>query len=261
MFIFLKKIILFLFEFILFITWSSFSVFLTILIALAISIFPFIFIPPILHFVLKIWGKLIIYSTFSRITLINSQHLLVDDPVVIIANHRSLIDIPLGAGFFHKKFLFLSKKEIFSIPLLGHGMKKAGFISVDRSSPRRAAIAILDMVRKINLGKNILIYPEGTRNYRSDQMLPLKSGAMAVAIKSKVTILPIVTFDTGRVYSSSHKFRLSPQKLKISVLEPITISNKIHPGNEKSKVSSKEKLKRIQNLMQNTFDKLKNDTA
>ena len=236
------------------IVWLFLFIIMTIIIAIMVLL-PFS-TSNFVQKLIKFWAKFGFYLTLSRIEFQNEQYFSIKDPIIIITNHRSFIDILLGPGFFKKNFIFLSKKEVFSIPLLGHAMKKAGFIPVDRSSPRKGAQSVLKMINEIKSGKNILIYPEGTRNYKTNQMLPLKAGVMTVAMKSKATILPIVVCDTKNIYSPARKFGLFPQKVKVCPLKPILISNKIHPGNQKSNMTKHEQLENIHSLMQGTFDDL-----
>ena len=139
-------------------------------------------------------------------------------------------------------------------------MYRVGFIPVDRKSPEKAAKSIINMTQKIREGNTILIYPEGTRNSKNDQMLPLKKGAMAVATKSKAPIIPIITFDTKQIYSSEKKGILFPQKIKIKVLDPIHLDSHLHPANQSSKMNIDEQLNRIHDIMQKAFNKLKTES-
>ncbi len=254
MILFLRNLIVTPLSFLFLVIWTPLFILLTVIIGILtlMPFFSFCFIQKLLKF----WGKFGFYLTLSRIELQNKQNFSVKDPVIIITNHRSLIDVLLGLGFFEKNFLFLSKKENFSIPIIGNSMKRAGFISVDRASPRKAAQSVLQMMEKLKEGENILIYPEGTRNYKTNRILRLKTGFMTIAMKSKATILPIITHDTKDIYSPARKCALFPQKVRVRVLEPILLSNEIHPSNTASGMTQTEQLERIQNLMQETFDDL-----
>ena len=50
----------------------------------------------------------------------------------------------------------------------------------------------------MNSGKNILIFPEGTRA-PSDEFLPFKKGGVITAIKAGVPIIPVAMSGTNRV--------------------------------------------------------------
>ena len=255
----LQKVIVFLLETVLFIFWVLFAIAFSIVIALFN-----ILLPPLLSVdgarkkSLRLWAKAIVYASLSRVHFYNAQKLPEQGPFIIITNHQSMLDIFVNAGFFQRSFLFLSKKEVFSIPLIGTAMKRMGFIPVDRGSHRKAIQSILRMSKELDSGKNILLYPEGTRDYKSDQLLPFKSGFMSLAMKSKALILPIVTFDTKKIYSPAKRFRISPQTLKINVLDPIDMSHEIHPANRSSTINQEERLERIRELMQRSFNDLKN---
>ena len=208
---------------------------------------------------LVFWGKLLIYGSLSSIKIYDT-HKILSEPSIIVSNHQSMMDIFVATGFFKKDFVFLSKAEVFSIPIVGGTMSRSGFLPVDRKSPRKAAQSVIEMIKSIQEGNSILIYPEGTRNAKNDQMLPFKVGALTVGIKAKVPILPIVVYDTKQIYSEEKKFFIWPKRLKIKILDPIGLDDKIHPANESSKMSVQEKLDHLRGTMQTTFDEFKRVT-
>ena len=55
---------------------------------------------------------------------------------VFFANHQSLYDIPVLLHTLPQDARFLAKKSLFSIPIFGFAMRKAGFVPVDRGAVR-----------------------------------------------------------------------------------------------------------------------------
>ena len=82
-----------------------------------------------------------------------------DESSLWVANHISWMDIPvvgsMGSGF-------LSKAEIRKWPVLGWLGEKGGTVFIQRGGKNAAQIASREIAKKIALGDNILVFPEGT---------------------------------------------------------------------------------------------------
>lgn len=88
-------------------------------------------------------------------------------PLIIVANHQSMFDIPAIIWFmrkFHPKFI--SKKELGSgIPSVSYNLRHGGSVLIDRKDPRQALPAIKEMGLYIEKHKrSAVIFPEGTRS-------------------------------------------------------------------------------------------------
>lgn len=177
-------------------------------------------------------------------------------PAVIISNHQSQVDILIAVGFYPVDFLFMSKKEVFKIPFVGGGMKKVGYISIDRGNPRAAAMSVKEAIRRVKEGNRVLIYPEGTRSNNASKMLPFKAGALKIAAEGSIPILPIVVYGTQQVNSPKFPYSVWPHKTAVSVLKPIEINDELHPANTDSKLNNTEKLEKIRELLMTEYARL-----
>ena len=97
----------------------------------------------------------------------NLETVPVGIPLIIVANHQSLYDIPALIWFmrkFHPKFI--SKKELGKgIPSVSYNLKYGGSVLIDRKDPKQALPAIKGMSEYIELHKrSAVIFPEGTRS-------------------------------------------------------------------------------------------------
>lgn len=88
-------------------------------------------------------------------------------PLIIVANHQSMYDIPAIIWFmrkFHPKFI--SKKELGKgIPSVSYNLRHGGSVLIDRKDPKQALPAIkgmADYIQKHN--RSAVIFPEGTRS-------------------------------------------------------------------------------------------------
>ena len=139
-------------------------------------------------------------------------------PYVVVSNHESFTDILL-ISLLPWEMKWMSKIEIFRLPILGWDMWLAGDIPVDRGE-RRSAVTALLRSRDILAGKvSVMIFPEGTRTL-DGEMLPFKDGAFRLAVDCGVPILPLALSGT-RTALRKHDWRFSRAIAEVRVLEPV----------------------------------------
>jgi 1-acyl-sn-glycerol-3-phosphate acyltransferase len=139
-------------------------------------------------------------------------------PYVAVSNHESFVDILL-ISHLPWEMKWLSKAELFRIPVLGWLMRLAGDIPVDRSSSRSAIEAMQRC--KVILGQNVsvIIFPEGTRS-TTDEMLPFKDGAFRLAVDAGVAILPMAVSGAATALPK-HDWHFGKSVAEVRVLEPV----------------------------------------
>lgn len=146
-------------------------------------------------------------------------------PYVAVSNHESFVDILL-ISHLPWEMKWLSKVELFRIPLLGWLMRLAGDIPVERGTAR-SAVAAMKRCREILAGKvSVIIFPEGTRS-ETGEMLPFKDGAFRLAIDAQVPILPMVVKGTGTALRK-RSWKLGRSVAEVRVLEPVETAGMKH---------------------------------
>jgi len=88
-------------------------------------------------------------------------------PIIFVANHQSLYDIPAMIWFFRKAHpKFISKKELGKgIPSVSFNLKYGGSVLIDRKDGKQAIAQIEKMAKYIQETKRaVVIFPEGTRS-------------------------------------------------------------------------------------------------
>ncbi len=171
----------------------------------------------------KIWGKVMIIACGVKVRVEGLEQLDRHKPYILAANHQSQFDIFAMAGYFDFNFRWLAKKELFEIPLFGQALKQSGAISVDRSRGREAVKSLNKAAQRIADGTSVMIFPEGTRNAGGDDLLPFKTGAMVLGIKSGVPIVPIAICGTDRILPAK-KLMARSGEVVIRVGQPVDTS-------------------------------------
>ncbi|NVK22692.1 MAG: 1-acyl-sn-glycerol-3-phosphate acyltransferase [Kangiellaceae bacterium] len=127
--------------------------------------------------------------------------------VILMCNHSSAYDIPLAFAALPGSIRMISKKELFSIPLLSQAMSAAEILSIDRQN-RQKAIQDLEIARqKMESGIRVWMFPEGTRS-KDGQLLPLKKGGIRLAIDTNALIIPVVMQDIYQVLPDKQWFSM-----------------------------------------------------
>jgi 1-acyl-sn-glycerol-3-phosphate acyltransferase len=80
-----------------------------------------------------------------------------EGPVLIVANHRSYIDIPVMLA--QLPCTFLAKREIARWPLFGRAAAGIHTVFVDRACPRSRASARLEVVQRLKSGLSVTVFP------------------------------------------------------------------------------------------------------
>lgn len=81
-------------------------------------------------------------------------------PCLLVANHRSYVDIPVLLA--QVPCSFLAKQEIGSWPLFGRAARRIETVFVDRSCARSRAAARAGVVERLGRGISVAAFPEGT---------------------------------------------------------------------------------------------------
>ena len=82
-------------------------------------------------------------------------------PYVIVSNHESFVDILL-ISHLPWEMKWLSKQELFKIPVLGWLMRMAKDIPLDRKDRRSAISAMEQCAKLLEQHASVMIFPEGT---------------------------------------------------------------------------------------------------
>jgi 1-acyl-sn-glycerol-3-phosphate acyltransferase len=111
-------------------------------------------------------------------------------PVIFFANHASLLDPPLLISTLPDRPVFIAKRELSRVPVLGQAIGLAGFILIDRTHQRQAYASLQDAAARIRAGQSVAIFPEGTRSV-DGTLQPFKRGSFHLALEAGVPLIPL----------------------------------------------------------------------
>lgn len=120
-------------------------------------------------------------------------------PHLAVANHRSTIDIFLMLHLFGGHLL--ARGDMEQWPVVGTLAKMAGTLFVDRSDAASGAAAVRRVKDRLEKGRTIGVFPEGT-TFADDEVRPFHAGAfMAITrVRGEVTPVGVAYEDPGAHY-------------------------------------------------------------
>lgn len=126
------------------------------------------------------------------------------DAQMFLINHQSDIDIGIMETITSKDLAWVAKKELFKVPFFGLVVRLPKDIALERESKTALLKLIKDCKERLDQGRVITIFPEGTRT-ETGKMKPFKAGAKMVADKFTLKVQPVVLIATAWHFSNKRK--------------------------------------------------------
>ncbi|MBQ8493872.1 MAG: 1-acyl-sn-glycerol-3-phosphate acyltransferase [Alistipes sp.] len=159
-------------------------------------------------------------SPVMKREVIGAENIDPKQPYVMVLNHNSMIDI-MSIYNLPLVFKWVSKKEVYRIPIVGRLLFAHGDIVINRASAKEAMQLVHDKGKEwLAKGASVSIFPEGTRS-KDGEIHGFKAGAFILAKDAGVPILPIVLDGTSTMVRKGWLINWS-NKITIKVLPPIT---------------------------------------
>jgi len=162
----------------------------------------------------KISAWLIRLTTFYTVDTQGKED---SEAQMFLLNHQSDLDIGIMETITSKDLAWVAKKELFSIPFFGLALRLPEDIAVERESKTSLLKLLKDAKDRLDKGRIITMFPEGTRSSKG-KMLPFKSGAKMLADKYKLRIQPIVFIQTAKYYNVK-EFYYKPGRIKVIYMD------------------------------------------
>ena len=120
---------------------------------------------------------------------------------LIVANHTGFLDpVLVGTAFWYRRMFFLAAKEVMKSKLREVLLKGAGCIKIDRDISDIAAVR--RCVEVLKDGKCLCVFPQGSIK-RDGEIEEIKSGAVLMAFKADVPIVPVYFSERKSLFSKS----------------------------------------------------------
>ena len=106
-------------------------------------------------------------------------------------NHQGLYDVLAIMEACPRPFSVVAKKEVANVPFLKQVFACMKAYMIDREDVRQSLQVIINVSNDVKAGKNFLIFPEGTRSKKGNQVQEFKGGSFKAATRAKCPIVPV----------------------------------------------------------------------
>lgn len=160
----------------------------------------------------------VIKATNVNIVCSGVEKLPKENGYLLAPNHQGLFD-PLIIAYTHEKPLTaVVKIELKNVIVVKSVIKSLNAKAMDRSNLRASMKIMKQVTNEIKEGINYIIFPEGTRSKKGNEMLEFKGGTFKSAIEARKPIVPVALIDCFKVFDSKSIKRVTTQ---IHYLDPI----------------------------------------
>jgi len=121
--------------------------------------------------------------------IIGSEH-ITEQNAIVLCKHQSIWET-IALLTFIPQGRFVFKRELIFIPFFGWALALSDMIAINRSQGKKAVLQLLSNgTKKLQQGKWIILFPEGTRTSPGSKQ-NYKIGGALLAEKSGYPVLPI----------------------------------------------------------------------
>jgi len=166
----------------------------------------------------------------STVRFTNHQNLPLNQPIIFVANHQSMYDIPGLIWHLRKHHpKFISKIELTKgIPSISFNLKYGGGANIDRKDSKQAVSEIIKLGRRMKASNwSAVIFAEGTRA-KNGQMKSFQVGGIATLLKAApdALVVPVAIENSWKIV----RYGMFPlnigNHIRWTVLAPINKTDK-----------------------------------
>lgn len=144
----------------------------------------------------------IFYKVLYRVKVFGKENLVKKGKSIVVCNHLGKADVLAVGALYPDKTTFLSKIEWYDNKVLGWFLRKLGSIPLDRDKPSLSSIK--EGLQVLKDDKRLAIFPEGRRNFETNDLQEIKQGTALFAIKGQAQITPIIIYDRLKMFKKGY---------------------------------------------------------
>ena len=186
---------------------------------------------------------------YTRMSITGRENLPRHGGYVLAPVHRSYIDTPISSCLTRRRLRFMGKDTLWKRGWSAWLLSALGGFPVTRGTVDREALR--RCVAVLEAGEPLVLFPEGERK-SGPIVQPLFAGAVYVAIKAGVPIVPVGIGGSERVMPKKAKF-VYPRKVHVEIGPPI-LPPKAAPGQRLGREVYREHSQFLHDELQRLFD-------
>lgn len=173
--------------------------------------------------VLRAASSLLLKAAGVRVQVQGIHNIIRDRSQIIVVNHESWFDSFILGAVLPIPVTFVSKKEMFQVPVYSYIMRRLRFVSVDRVNPRNDLKSIDATAALLQSHLSLVVFPEGVMS-RKGKLGSFKRGAVYFAANTNVPVTPIAVIGTRKIKSRGSPWIHFGIQTKVIISEPVEVS-------------------------------------
>lgn len=141
-------------------------------------------------------------------------------PCLVVSNHASYLDGPLLTAALPSRFTFVVQHGAAAWPLFGRVIRAMGVTFVNRGEARTGAAQTRGLIRRLESGQSLAVFPEGTFEPEPG-LLPFRKGAFLMAVHAGVPVVPAAIRGTRKLFGG-HRAWLHWSTVEVEFFPAVT---------------------------------------
>ena len=164
--------------------------------------------------------KIVFKSFRVEVNAIGVEKVNPNDTHLFICNHQGVMDALTLVYLYEKPMTVVSKIEVKKYPIIGKACEMIDAIFIDRDNIRDAVKMVKTSKEYLSMGRNVAIFPEGTRTKDPDYMTgEYKAGALKPAYETKTNMAVAVIDGSYKIFSKKFKKDI---KVTVEIFDVLT---------------------------------------
>lgn len=205
-----------------------------------------------------IWYKvnrflcLVVCYTFFRVEVYGRDNLPSEGAFLLVSNHQSFLDPVLCGMFLKQRLCFLARNSLWKSRIYRAMTFAFPLIPVQRG--RADMRAIKKMIRTLQSGEGICLFPEATRT-RNGWINDFKPGFGFVCKKANVPVIPVAVEGAYKAWGRNNKLpSVGDVEVSVCYCKPI-------PPEEIRILSERELAEKVTDTVRKTQNRLREKTG
>jgi 1-acyl-sn-glycerol-3-phosphate acyltransferase len=166
---------------------------------------------------MRTWARSMCIAAGVKVVVHNPERIH-QGGAVYACNHVSWFDVFAIASVL-PRYTFIAKAELRKLPIFGYGAEAAGVVFLARDNRKAAFESYKDAAKEVTAGKNVVVFPEGTRG-RDYSLRPFKKGPFVLAIAAQAPVVPVLVYGAREVMPKG-SFRVRAATVHVHFLEAV----------------------------------------
>ncbi|WP_461810379.1 lysophospholipid acyltransferase family protein [Faecalimonas sp.] len=138
-----------------------------------------------------------------HIDVYGKENIPKENGFIFYPNHQGMYDVLAIVEGCTVPFSVVAKKEVENVQFLKQVFACMKAYLIDRNDVRQSMRVIASVSKEVEMGRNYLIFAEGTRSKLGNKLLDFKGGSFKAATKAKCPIVPVALVNSFKPFDTN----------------------------------------------------------